>query len=473
MGLCSEMAAAPCPAFAVIDDFLDERTFVEILAKFPDMCPPHGTKQFVQVEVPPTAARQLRDFMMPQANENADVGKLFQLETPVSLRARIETEKKSNHADVTLTGKSVNGCVCVVYLGGSGTFILTDELASQEGERVEHRIEVQPNRVVRWDNARFTHRVEVADTAVPRFMLGPCSVDSSGKLFCTMGGDGCMDGFNSLVLGFCCWSLGALLMCLLVTMLLPVSLIMTARCLRDNDVGACGGWFSACVVLFGGLGGLGCSMFFSSGNWRFSFASFTFSFFRRDRSDYARLEGEMVEVPRRAEVGYIIQKGQDDFCTQCSVVGQEFVMKRVLQRANVEDLDPTLVLGLPAIVTFRFLMRSAVFGDRFVFRDGCVVMDSALPNYHPLVYLFLRRVRKLRQTLGELLLSDGEVNIVEMRLLDTSVGFESLDAERARALNHVVSEVNSMAIDISRLQFYRDRLPEITREIVDTAALAA
>lgn len=170
-------------------------------------------------------------------------------------------------------------------------------------------------------------------------------------------------------------------------------------------------------------------------------------------------------------IGDIIAKGQGDFCEQCVQVAIELLDKGVLlQKEEVEAVDPQFVLGIAAVVTFRFIVRSSEFDNKFVFKDGCEIRDTALPAWHPLVYLFFRRLRGLRSKMRSCVPSQEERRYVEAMLMGReSQTSGSLDQQRLDVLHDIVTDINSVAIEISQQSFYKNHLGSVAKDILAKA----
>ena len=61
----------------------------------------------------------------------------------------------------------------VVYLEGEGDFVLTDTATG-----AEHRVPIEPGKLISWPNAGFMHRVE-GSSSIRRRMLGPVTFDAA------------------------------------------------------------------------------------------------------------------------------------------------------------------------------------------------------------------------------------------------------------------------------------------------------
>jgi len=67
----------------------------------------------------------------------------------------------------------IAGYIAVVYLTGSGSFLMS----SASGEE---RIDIVPRRLIMWPNQRFLHGVEAPPGGGKRAMLGPMTIDGDG-----------------------------------------------------------------------------------------------------------------------------------------------------------------------------------------------------------------------------------------------------------------------------------------------------
>lgn len=112
-------------------------------------------------------------------------------------------------------GACVSGWICVIYLTKhpDSVLVLTDDVTGRE-----FRISIEPGRLCRWPNARFSHRIDVDENVVEaeesmvvpgtkgceslgakcRYMIGPMAFNQASKgsteIVYTEGGEGVSDG---------------------------------------------------------------------------------------------------------------------------------------------------------------------------------------------------------------------------------------------------------------------------------------
>ena len=78
-------------------------------------------------------------------------------------------------------GQLAEGQVGVVYLEGQGDFVFTDVATGDE-----HRVAIEPGKLISWPNAHFRHRVE--DFVGARRLLGPMLLDAVTSTVMGVGG---------------------------------------------------------------------------------------------------------------------------------------------------------------------------------------------------------------------------------------------------------------------------------------------
>lgn len=92
-------------------------------------------------------------------------------------------EHQDRHVGGPNEGALADGNVGVVYLEGDGDFVLTDTASG-----AEHRVPIEPGKLISWPNAGFRHRVENASPSVRRRMLGPMAFDAASNALVGVGG---------------------------------------------------------------------------------------------------------------------------------------------------------------------------------------------------------------------------------------------------------------------------------------------
>jgi len=467
-----------CP-FEVVDDFLELHIYGAVVAQLPGNIFSLRDGQVLEIHLHCAVAHRLRALAAQGPPDMLEAAIPIGGDEFASLQARVHYGRQRDHVDVTLTGHAVEGKVCLVYLSGSGTLVLTDAQAARGGTPVEHRIDVRPNRAVIWVNSRYTHRVETSDNKVPRIMLGPYTVDPLDKLT--------QVGANQLIQG---WAMIALiaaavgLLCVIGGLALCVSVLAWAygQIFRHNrmepsETSEGVGWNGKTVVL---ACVIWCTFFVilpkcmrTSCEWC---ASRLFSWIGRNSQESdSESDSEfdaVTELPAGLHgIEHLVRHAQIAFCKQCVAVGKEMLLRKMLRSEDVEERTPTLILSLAAMVTFRFCLRSSRCGDRFVFADGFEVMDSSLPEWNPMVYLFMRRVRAVRTKLHEMNVSQEAQDYMEARLIDQTRDVDStaqphnLDTEDLNDLQWVVNQVIAVAITVSQQPFYKERLEWITETL--------
>jgi len=453
--------------FEVVDDFLEPHIYAEVVAQLPGNIFSLRDGQVLEIHLQCAVANRLRALAAPQGPPD-----MHKAAIPIggdefaSLQARVHYGHQRDHVDVTLTGHAVEGNVCLVYLSGSGTFVLTDAQSARGGTPVEHRIDVRPNRAVIWENSRYTHRVETSDNKVPRIVLGPYTVDPLDKLT--------QVGANQIVRGV----LPILLIGGALWVLAHIAVIALCIAVLVNIVDVFG-WNTILVVL---ACCLCCSCFsilqkciIKANEWC---ASRLFSWLGRNAEES---DGEFDAVTESSAglrgIEHLVSHMQIAFCKQCIAVGKEMLLRKMLRSEDIEERTPTLILSLAAMVTFRFCLRSSRCGDRFVLADGFEVMDSSLPEWNPMVYLFIRRVRAVRTKLHEMNVSQEAQDYMEAKLIDQTRQIaltaqpNNLDTEHLNDVEWVVKQVTSVAITVSRQPFYKERLEWIADTLEGDPAL--
>lgn len=83
-------------------------------------------------------------------------------------------EHQDRYASGPHLGQVVDGRVGVAWLEGDGSFVFKHV---ETGD--EHRVAVQPGRLITWPNRYYTHRVEGATPSVPRRTLGPLTLEAT------------------------------------------------------------------------------------------------------------------------------------------------------------------------------------------------------------------------------------------------------------------------------------------------------
>lgn len=90
---------------------------------------------------------------------------------------------KAEHQDHLMDGALAEGNVGVLYLEGTGKFVLKDIATG-----TEHRVAIEPGKLISWPNAGFLHRVEGSSPDIWRRMLGPMVFDGASNALVGVGG---------------------------------------------------------------------------------------------------------------------------------------------------------------------------------------------------------------------------------------------------------------------------------------------
>ncbi|KAM3568007.1 hypothetical protein VYU27_009860, partial [Nannochloropsis oceanica] len=156
--LLAATAAALCLPSAlahitVEDNFLDEAAREDILAQLP------GQTRFKHtLDVPGQLYQRLMSIINPS---NTDLS-----HTETSVPAKGEGRFVPAHKDVFEDNALADGQVGLVYLEGDGRMLFQHEVTGEETV-----VDVQPGRLMSWDNSVYTHTLIPGD--LPRRILGP------------------------------------------------------------------------------------------------------------------------------------------------------------------------------------------------------------------------------------------------------------------------------------------------------------
>ncbi|GAB5037310.1 Hypothetical protein NocV09_07100180 [Nannochloropsis oceanica] len=163
--LLAAAAAALCLPSAlahitVEDNFLDEAAREDILAQLP------GQTRFKHtLDVPGQLYQRLMSIINPS---NTDLS-----HTETSVPAKGEGRFVPAHKDVFEDNALADGQVGLVYLEGDGRMLFQHEVTGEETV-----VDVQPGRLMSWDNSVYTHTLIPGD--LPRRILGPMAFRDGG-----------------------------------------------------------------------------------------------------------------------------------------------------------------------------------------------------------------------------------------------------------------------------------------------------
>jgi len=165
------------------------------------------------------------------------------------------------------------------------------------------------------------------------------------------------------------------------------------------------------------------------------------------------------------------------FVEQCVRVGQELRKRGVVTDEDIVSMDPSVIIGLPAVVILRACSRSC--GHKgLMLADGSEVDAQKLEVENSwIASILLGPFFRVKKQLEQLELSEEEKEYVELRVLlgddappipSVAFGAESIIATQARqhgqtekerldALKEVVGTVVSLAIDVTRLDVFKTR----------------
>jgi len=174
------------------------------------------------------------------------------------------------------------------------------------------------------------------------------------------------------------------------------------------------------------------------------------------------------------------------FGEQCVRVGHELRKRGLFTDENIANMDPSVIIGLPAVVIFRACSRSCGHVG-LMLADGSEVDAQKLEFENSwIAVILLFPFFRVKKQLEQLELSEEEKKYVELRVLQgddatpipsVAFGTESIIAaqalqhgqteeERLDALKEVVGAVVSIAIDVTRLDIFKTRTNAVFERLV-------
>ena len=158
----------------VQDRFLDDSNRAALLcrARFQSVEPVPGTCRR-RLAVPSWFSNSLSSVLGHAMPKSQDAGEVL---LPITEVVGDHAEHQDVHVSGAGKGGLADGNVGVVYLEGDGDFVLTDTATG-----AEHRVPIEPGKLISWPNAGFLHRVEGASPRIRRHMLGPVAFDAASN----------------------------------------------------------------------------------------------------------------------------------------------------------------------------------------------------------------------------------------------------------------------------------------------------
>lgn len=164
------------------------------------------------------------------------------------------------------------------------------------------------------------------------------------------------------------------------------------------------------------------------------------------------------EVPSQAEVRRF-QKTLGAFFAACTSRGIEEVAKGRLTRAEVEEVDPRLLLALPGLVILDCCLVSSLDDSEEVecvwLPDGTEVTEAAIrdsANYKGIGSFYARLLIAKQEIKSLRPLNDGEQLYLETRALQGEP--EPVSGAREATLNRAAAAVAAAAMEATQLNLY-------------------
>jgi len=170
----------------VIDNFLDTEACALLLKEFP-LLEEGVTRKLPTVHVPLELEKRMQEVLKNPLTGSKGDGQAGQQIEPLSITdhdpmvpfvARIATGSVPMHRDCFNPFDAaetcfINGYVAVLYLAGTGSFVIDAGCGEQA-------IDILPGRFIAWPNGVCNHRLDAPSESEVRAMLGPVAIDADG-----------------------------------------------------------------------------------------------------------------------------------------------------------------------------------------------------------------------------------------------------------------------------------------------------
>ncbi|XP_062511118.1 uncharacterized protein LOC134187022 isoform X2 [Corticium candelabrum] len=157
----------------------------------------------------------------------------------------------------------------------------------------------------------------------------------------------------------------------------------------------------------------------------------------------------------------------DSLLNRAFFIGKQYLSSGHLTKDDFLSCEPFLYLGLPAVTLFEAAARSVGYRG-IVIATGLEIDESTCPHEHKAVYTAIATIRDFVQALS---LRQSEFGIVQRTLLFNSDPTkeihdrDTLDEERKKEINRLVSQVNSIASGVTQMAFFKEHFNGIIQRL--------
>jgi len=198
------------------------------------------------------------------------------------------------------------------------------------------------------------------------------------------------------------------------------------------------------------------------------------SFF--EEVEFARtnnMRGESTGMPQSNQVEPDLY--WDIFISRCIKECANLIQKKWILKDDVESVDPSIVMSVPAVAALGILTDSAKSDNEdkeaIVWAEGVVCTSSSRPRQDNIVNLLWPRVMEIKKTLRKnpVLLEEGNVDIITANICsnqdvqtdELNAFLEGLEDNNSTLNNHIRSKLIDLSLSLSRVRPMSDRLNKI------------
>jgi len=165
----------------------------------------------------------------------------------------------------------------------------------------------------------------------------------------------------------------------------------------------------------------------------------------------------------------------DIFISRCIKECANLIQKNWILKDDVESVDPSIVMSVPAVAALSILTDSAKSDNEdkeaIVWAEGVVCTSSSRPRQDNIVNLLWPRVMEIKKTLKKnpALLEEGNVDIITANICsnqdvqtdELNAFLEGLEDNNSTLNNHIRSKLIDLSLSLSRVRPMSDRLNKI------------
>ena len=187
---------------------------------------------------------------------------------------------------------------------------------------------------------------------------------------------------------------------------------------------------------------------------------------------YAEYFNGLIRLPAARRLG--VTTVWNSFFNQCYTLGCEARQTGLITKEECEDQEPFLFLGLPALVIYAGLERSVELdSEGIVLAKGVEITEENRPS-GTVSNLVWRPSMHVKGLIKAAKMDEADKQFVRRSLLrqhnDDPDG-ATLPQGRIVVLNEIISGLNSLAINVSRLMKFSTRFREVLVLLIqDTGA---